>query len=258
MVRGGKLGKKSGEGFYRWSLIDDGMTTGTTSEARSSEAYGAFAYAYDRALGQRFSRVPYSRMERHPTPAHASRRRLRHGMTVRWFRERGSRRSRRVAAMLQIARGGVVGDMRSCRSAAIRARDVPLRQPNHLLEPDDLQAAFQSIRGVMDADSLFLFDVNHPEIYPEVWGMSEPYIAKGKDYHLEIATTYRKREKIGRAAVTGWAKINGERVEIREQHRQRAYSQRDITRMLANAGSRPSKSSTSTPTTKPQPSPPRP
>jgi hypothetical protein len=88
----------------------------------------------------------------------------------------------------------------------------------------------------MDDDSLFLFDVNHPEIYPEVWGLSEPYVSKGRDYHLEIATTYRKREKIGRAAVTGWAKINGQRVNIHEQHRQRAYSEREITRMLAAAG----------------------
>jgi hypothetical protein len=110
---------------------------------------------------------------------------------------------------------------------------------NHLLEAEDLAAAFRSIRGVMDDDSLFLFDVNHPEIYPEVWGLSEPYVARGRDYHLEIATTYRKREKLGRATVTGWAKVRGERVEIREQHLQRAYSQREITRALNDAGLAP-------------------
>ena len=218
-----------------------------TSEAQSSEAYGAFAYAYDRALGERFfkaaSRMVSEALDRHPTPKRT------HldvacgtGMTVRWFRERGWKSVGVDASipMLQIARGGVAGDMRMLPFRRKFARITCLYDSlNHMLEPDDLQAAFHSIRGVMDTDSLFLFDVNHPEIYPEVWGLAEPYIAKSRDYHLEIATTYRRREKIGRAAVTGWAKINGERVEIREQHRQRAYSEREITKMLATAGLRP-------------------
>ena len=106
---------------------------------------------------------------------------------------------------------------------------------NHLLERDDLVAAFRSVRAVMDPDSLFLFDMNHPEIYPEVWGMSDPFVSKGIDYHLEIGTTYRAREKLGRASVTGWANIGGKRVSIREQHRQRAYSEREITSALADA-----------------------
>lgn len=213
----------------------------------TSEAYDAFAYAYDRALGERFfkaaSRMLDASLARHPTPKRT------HldvacgtGMTVRWFRERGWK-SYGVDASLPMLRtggGGIAGDMRALPLRRKFARITCLYDSlNHLLEPDDLQAAFHSVRGVMDADSLFLFDVNHPEIYPEVWGMSEPYVARGKDYHLEIATTYRKREKIGRAAVTGWAKIKGERVEIKEQHRQRAYSEREIAKMLAEAGMEP-------------------
>lgn len=213
----------------------------------TSEAYDAFAYAYDRALGERFFkaaiRMVSEALDRHPTPKRT------HldvacgtGMTVRWFRERGWKSVGVDASlpMLQIAKGGVAGDMRALPFRRRFARITCLYDSlNHLLEPDDLQAAFHSIRGVMDPDSLFLFDVNHPEIYPEVWGLSEPFIAKGRDYHLEIATTYRRREKIGRAAVTGWARINGERVDIREQHRQRAYSEREITKMLAAAGLTP-------------------
>lgn len=213
----------------------------------SSEAYDAFAYAYDRALGERFfrasSRIVEETLERYPTPKRT------HldvacgtGSMVRWFRERGWKSTGVDASlpMLQMARHGVAGDMRALPFRRKFARITCLYDSlNHLLEPDDLQAAFHSIRGVMDEDSLFLFDVNHPEIYPEVWGIAEPYIARGKDFHLEIATTYRKREKIGRAAVTGWAKIKGERVEIREQHKQRAYSEREITKMLATAGLTP-------------------
>ena len=213
----------------------------------TSEAYDAFAYAYDRALGERFfkaaSRILDESLERYSTPKRT------HldvacgtGMTVRWFRERGWKSIGVDASlpMLQIAGEGVVGDMRRLPFRRKFARVTCLYDSlNHLLEASELTAAFHSIRGVMDDDSLFLFDVNHPEIYPEVWGMSEPYIAKGRDYHLEIATTYRRREKLGRAAVTGWANVRGEKVQIREQHLQRAYSQREITKALSDAGLAP-------------------
>lgn len=213
----------------------------------TSEAYDAFAYAYDRALGERFfkaaSRMLEETLAKHPTPKRT------HldvacgtGMTVRWFRERGWRSTGVDASlpMLQIAGEGVAGDMRRLPFRRKFARVTCLYDSlNHLLQAEELETAFRSVRGVMDEDSLFLFDVNHPEIYPEVWGLSEPYIARGRDYHLEIATTYRRREKLGRATVTGWANVRGEKVAIREQHLQRAYSQREITKMLADAGLAP-------------------
>lgn len=210
----------------------------------SSEAYGAFAYAYDKALGERFfhsaQRLLEETLERFPTP------RRTHldvacgsGLVVELFRRMGWRSTGVDASveMLRLMRGGIAGDMRRLPFRRTFARITCLYDSlNHMLEPEDLESAFRSIRTVMDDDSLFFFDVNHPEIYPEVWGLSEPYVAKGVDYHLEIATTYRKREKIGRANVTGWAVVKGERVEIREQHRQRAYSEKEIRRMLDAAG----------------------
>jgi SAM-dependent methyltransferase len=217
------------------------------SRASESEAYGAFAYAYDRALGERFFRAAKRMLDdvlaQYPTPKRS------HldlacgtGMVVDYFRKRGWRSTGVDAsvAMLEMARA------RSSRLVAGDFRALPLRgrfsrvtclydSLNHLLDANDLTAAFRSVRALLEHDSLFLFDVNHPEIYPEVWGISDPFVAKGKDYHLEIATTYRSREKIGRAMVTGWAEVGGKRVEIREQHRQRAYSEREITKALADA-----------------------
>lgn len=209
-----------------------------------SEAYGAFAYAYDKALGARFFKAARNlldrTLDRYPTPKRT------HldvacgtGLTVEYFRRKGWKSTGVDASlpMLQLMKGGVAGDMRRLPFRRKFARVTCLYDSlNHLLEKDDLVAAFRSIRGVMDDDSLFLFDMNHPEIYPEVWGLSDPYVASGSDYHLEIATTYRKREKIGRAGVTGWAVIDGKRVEIDEQHLQRAYSEREITDSLAAAG----------------------
>jgi SAM-dependent methyltransferase len=210
----------------------------------AAEAYGAFAYAYDKALGERFFRAVQKlldeTLERFPTPKRT------HldlacgtGLVLDAFRARGWKSIGIDAslAMLQVAHRRLprvaAGDLRALPMRAKFARITCLYDSlNHMLDADDLRTAFRSVREVMSDDSLFLFDVNHPEIYPEVWGISEPYIAKGPDYHLEIATTYRSREKIGRANVTGWAQLGGKRVPIHEQHRQRAYSQREITKAL--------------------------
>jgi SAM-dependent methyltransferase len=213
----------------------------------SSEAYGAFAYAYDKALGERFfhsvTRLLDDALERYPI---AKRTHLDvacgTGLTVEWFREKGWTSIGVDASlpMVQIARRAVAGDMRQLPFRRKFARITCLYDSlNHLLEAPELTAAFQSIRGVMDHDSLLLFDMNHPEIYPEVWGLPDPYVSRGDDYHLEIATRYRKRDKLGLADVTGWARINGRKIQIAEQHRQRAYSEREINRALETAGLAP-------------------
>lgn len=208
------------------------------------EAYGAFAYAYDQALGARFFKAARKLLEeideRYPTPKRT------HldvacgtGMTVAYFRARGWKSYGVDAsmAMLQIAR------RRTTQLVAADFSALPFRRRfaritclydslNHLLEREELVAAFRSMRSVMDQDSLLLFDMNHPEIYPEVWGNADPYVSTTADSHLEIATTYRTREKLAKALVRGWAILNGEKVEIRELHRQRAYSEREITSAL--------------------------
>ncbi|HYC89334.1 MAG TPA: class I SAM-dependent methyltransferase [Thermoanaerobaculia bacterium] len=212
-----------------------------------SEAYGAFAYAYDRALGRRFFKAArllldqllesYPAKERtHLDVACGT------GSAVQYFRRKGWRSVGVDASleMLQLAGGGVAADMRALPFRGTFARVTCLYDSlNHLLQLDDLTAAFKAIRGVMNEESLFFFDMNHPEIYPEVWGLADPYVSSGRDYHLELDTTYRKRDRLGRAVVTGWAKIDGRRVEIREEHLQRAYGERDITNALAEAGLEP-------------------
>jgi SAM-dependent methyltransferase len=217
----------------------------------SGEAYDAFAYAYDRALGSRFfkavQRLLDETLERYPTPKRT------HldlacgtGLAIEYFRSLGWRSLGVDASvpMLQMARARaprlVAGDLRALPLRTKFARVTCLYDSlNHMLDRKDLVASFQSVRQVMDDDSLFLFDMNHPEIYPEVWGLADPFVAASRDYRLEIATTYRSREKIGRANVTGWADIKGKRVQIQEQHRQRAYSEKDIVKALAEAGLTP-------------------
>ena len=88
----------------------------------------------------------------------------------------------------------------------------------------------------MSADSFFLFDVNHPEAYPRVWGMVDPYVSKGREHVLSIDTRFSKESGIGEAFVTGWARVEGEKVQIDETHRQRSYSESDVEKMLRTSG----------------------
>ncbi len=143
--------------------------------------------------------------------------------------------------MLQIAhtrvRRLVCADLRALPLRRTFARITCLYDSlNHMKERGDLVAAFRAVRGVMSSESLFLFDINHPDIYPEVWGSKEPFVASGADYRLEIDTAYRKRERLAHALVSGWAKVRGRRVEIRERHEQRAWSKHEVRAALREVG----------------------
>ncbi len=214
-----------------------------------SSAYGAFAFAYDLALGERFFKAARKQLEafleRYPA---ATRTHLDvacgTGLTVQFFASRGWKSFGVDASvpMLAMARERVTrlaaGDFGALPLRGTFARITCLYDSlNHLKSRTDLVAAFRSVRRVMSHDSLFFFDMNHPDIYPAIWGMKEPFVASGAGYHLEIATSFRRRDGIGRALVTGWAMPRpGRRVEIHETHEQRAYSEREIVESLGHAG----------------------
>lgn len=214
-----------------------------------SESYGAFAYAYDQALGGTFflaarrmlddamAKYPSS-MKTHLDIACGT------GYAVQYFEQHGFRSIGCDASlpMLGVAR------KRASRLVAADFRALPFRRTfaritclydslNHLQTREGLTAAFRAVRSVMAPESLFFFDMNHPEIYPEVWGLQEPFVSTGKDHHLEIATKYRAREKRATGRVTGWAILpDGKRVSIRETHEQRAWSEHEIAECLREGG----------------------
>jgi SAM-dependent methyltransferase len=213
-----------------------------------SESYGAFAYAYDQALGERFfrsaRRLLMNILARYPTDEKT------HldlacgtGLTMRFFAEQNWRSVGVDVSLSMLQRA----QRRAPRVAAADLRALPLRSTfaritclydslNHLKNRADLVTAFRQVHRLMSEESLFLFDMNHPDVYPEIWGMKEPFVSKGPRHHLEIATAYRKRDATGLALVTGWALLpSGEKAEIRERHEQRAYSQREITQALSDA-----------------------
>ncbi len=214
-----------------------------------NEAYGAFAYAYDQALGEMFfqaaRRVLGDVLARYPSDERT------HldvacgtGLAVEFFEKHGYQSVGVDASLAMLA----VGRKRAVRLIGGDFRALPFRTTfgritslydslNHIERREDLVAVFRSIRGLMSPRSLFLFDMNHPDVYPAVWGMHEPYVSTGRDHHLEIATKFRARDGIAHGLVTGWARLtNGEQVKIRETHRQRAWSEAEITECLGEAG----------------------
>ncbi|MEA2165816.1 MAG: hypothetical protein QOK37_3943 [Thermoanaerobaculia bacterium] len=213
----------------------------------ASESYGAFAYAYDQALGSRYfravRRLLVESLERYPADGTHLDVACGTGLAMPFFASRGfvSTGVDLSTVMLQVARGRaqrlVAGDTRALPFRGTFSRITCLYDSlNHLLHPPDLAVAFREIARVMNSESQFLFDMNHPEIYPAVWGMKEPFVDEGPDFHLEIATTYRKREKLGRALVTGWAMLHGKRVSIHERHTQRCYERDEIVAALSQGG----------------------
>jgi SAM-dependent methyltransferase len=213
------------------------------------DAYGAFAYAYDAALGRRFfeairRRLVPALVEYAPKPGTHLDLACGTGLVLEFMRQRGWQSVGIDASlpMLRLARrrhpGAIAGDLRA----------LPVRRTfdcvtclydslNHLRSRNDLVAAFRAMRDVMGNRSVLIFDINHAAVYPEIWGMREPFVASGRDFHLEIATTFRAKDALGRALVRGWAVLpDGERVEIREVHQQRAWEEREILEALDRAG----------------------
>jgi SAM-dependent methyltransferase len=221
--------------------------------ARDNEAYAAFAYAYDQALGIRFFRAMRrlldaqlgkypARRKTHLDVACGTGLALQHFTRLGWT----SVGVDASYAMLSMARRRasqlVAGDFRALPLRGTFSRITCLYDSlNHVRERNELVAVFRAVRGVMARDSLFFFDINHPEIYPIIWGMAEPYISRGPDYRLEIATTFREGDALARARVTGWAIVppGDVRETIDEVHQQRAWSEREITAALADAALAP-------------------
>lgn len=224
------------------------MSGRTSSLAeRQRDVYFEFAWAYDQALGRRFFASVAPLLDRllakYPaeSPTHLD---LACGtglvvehLTAAGYHSIGLDGS---VAMLLVAR------RRSAGLIAADYRAVPLRSTfsritclydsfNHLLEHEDLVTAFRCVSKLMRGDSLFLFDMNHPDVYPRIWGLREPYISAGAGYRLVMHTRYSAAKRLGVADLTGWADVSGRRAEIRETHHQRSWTEAEILAALRSA-----------------------
>lgn len=214
------------------------------------EAYDAFAYAYDAALGEPFFAVLREHLDRLTNGLSLSGKRhldlaCGTGLVAQYFAGRGARTVGLDASlpMLHFARKRhtpvIASDM---RALALRGRFDLITSfydsLNHLLSKDDLTIAFRNVRNVLAAGGSFWFDMNHPRAYTEVWSIDEPFESEGADYRLEIATSFDRKTKIATGEVRGHRAMGDERVEIGEVHQQRSYTEREVESALKAAGLR--------------------
>lgn len=215
------------------------------------DAYGEFAFAYDQALGLRFfesiTKVLRRLIAKYPDPHKV------HldvgcgtGLACQFFENNGFRSTGLdgSAAMLGIARQRarklVCSDFRQMGLRAKFSRVTCLYDSlNHMLTAEDLTRTFREVRGVMERDALFFFDVNHPSIYPRIWGAADPFVSSDDSHELIMDTTFDRKTQLGVARLTGWALADGRRIKIDEIRRQRAFSREEIERSLHKAGLAP-------------------
>jgi len=211
------------------------------------DVYHEFAYAYDESLGKRFFRAVSKLLDRmltrYPTDDFT------HldvacgtGLALDYFAERGYRSVGidGSLSMLHIARDRsrrlVACDMRALALRGTFSRITCLYDSlNHLLTDDDLIGAFRSIRQAMGRESLFLFDMNHPAVYPRIWGLKNPFISSDERHQLVLATAYSPLRKMGRATLSGWVRVGERKVAIDEKHQQRAFAEKEVVRALRAA-----------------------
>lgn len=216
-----------------------------------AEAYDAFAYAYDAALGAPFFAVLKAQLEKLLSRYDVRGRHLDlacgTGHALRFFAEHGLH-SFGVDASLPMLRAGI-GAAATLELVAGDLRELPFRGRfdlltsfydsfNHLLTRDDLASAFRSVRRLMHERSLFWFDVNHPRAYTEVWSIDDPFVSEGSDYRLQIETWFDRSSKLATADVSGFRKIGDVTIDIKETHLQRSYSERELLTLLKGAGLR--------------------
>ena len=214
-----------------------------------AEAYEAFALAYDDALAASFWRGLRSLLDEvlasYPAP-----RKKTHldvacgtGMAFDYFQHQGFTSTGIDASLSMLAiarkRGGrmAASDMRQLGLSSSFARITSFYDSlNHLLSGSDMLATFKEVRRVMDEESLFLFDVNHEEAYPSVWGTREPYVSMTREHLLTMNTSYDSATRLGVARLRGWARVEGEKVVISETRHQRMYTENEIALLLEQAG----------------------
>jgi SAM-dependent methyltransferase len=213
-----------------------------------ADSYGAFALVYDRGLGRLFFdgvRPVLDRLDRAYPATDRTHLDLAcgTGFVVRYFRSKGFDSLGLDASVPMLAQARRRGDpvvASDFREFALRRKFARITclydSLNHVMDEDDMVRIFTSVCAVMGMGSQFWFDLNHPSAYATVWSISEPYEAGGDDWALSIDTRYDLERNLAVAKVTGQCVIAGEQVPIHELHRQRAWSDADVRRLLRESG----------------------
>jgi len=219
------------------------------SERHPAEAYGAFAWAFDEALGRPWAGSIGPLLEDvldrcDPSPASHLDMACGTGLISRGIADRGFDTFGVDASIPMLSVAGT----RICHRIAGDIRQLPIGNTrfglvtclydslNHLITRDDFEAGLREASRTLSPLGRFIFDVTQLTAFEQVWASRTPFVSSSRRHEVTIRTWYSKRTRMARAEVRGWAVEGGKRKTIREERRQRAWTSEEIEDALARTG----------------------
>jgi SAM-dependent methyltransferase len=105
---------------------------------------------------------------------------------------------------------------------------------NYLTEKKDLKRAFRAVRRHLNADGLFIFDVNTFDGLQDQWCRAS--VVRGTKCVAIIETSFDAKKALGRCLITGFIKEGRRYRRFEEAHIERGYRPREIEDLLARVG----------------------
>lgn len=105
---------------------------------------------------------------------------------------------------------------------------------NYLLNPCDLQKAFQAVFNNLKSGGLLIFDLNFPN---RINSDELPTVAQEEDFTLIWTSRFYEESRLWEIKVTGFLKKeNGLYRKFQEQHQERVYEIYEVGPLLAEVG----------------------
>ena len=107
---------------------------------------------------------------------------------------------------------------------------------NYLTETSAIACTFSHVHNYLDPDGLFIFDMNTPAKFENVYG-DNSYILEDEDVFCAWQNVYNKRTKLCDFYLSIFTECDdGRWLRFDEEQRERCYSLRTIKKLLAEAG----------------------
>ena len=106
---------------------------------------------------------------------------------------------------------------------------------NYLLKTKDIEACFRLVCNYLDPGGIFVFDVNTPYKFKEIFAKSD-FIIEEDGVYCGWQNAYDEKSRICEFSLSIFAKHGNEYKRCNEHQRERCYSMKTLTSALASAG----------------------
>jgi SAM-dependent methyltransferase len=109
---------------------------------------------------------------------------------------------------------------------------------NYIIEPEDLKRVFSGTAAALKGGGLFIFDMNTLQGLAVNWRENPCYVQRDADDVFEVhRQDYDFEDRMAHMRITGFLRGRDNTwTRIDEEHRERAYSQKEVQRFLSESG----------------------